>query len=144
MHSFLEQTGCPTVAFSHFGLLVRRMSTSLDALAREIPLGDARSTWVEAYGVHVARLLLEGEEFEFIEPTESSPFHACLRDLGEGLHHVGFVVEDIRDCLQRMEASGVALTDQTPRRGSHGLIAFLSPGLFGPIQIEVCQALGDA
>ena len=141
MESFLAERGVLPYAFSHFGLIVNDIESSLVALG---DLGAAepegvKSVWVEAYSVHVARCMVEGLELEFIQPAGKGMFCESLKGAGEGLHHLGFLVKDIQDCLERLDANKVELIDRTPRSGSHGRIAFLSPGLFAQTCIELCE-----
>ena len=141
MGSFLAERGVIPYAFSHFGLIVNNIETSLAALSdlSGLKLEGVKSAWVEAYAVHVARCMVEGVEVEFIEPAGKSPFYGFLEDGGERLHHLGFLVKDIQDCLRRLDANKVELIDRRARWGSHGRIAFLSPELFGRTCIELCE-----
>lgn len=128
-------------AFSHFGLVVNSIEASIEALSEPDRISSSvlKRDWVEAYAVYVARSTLEGRELEFIEPVGESFFYTFLKEEGEGLHHLAFHVNDIQNCLEKLKADKVELIDKEPRSGSHGKIAFLLPGLFGRMCIELCQ-----
>lgn len=142
MESFLVARSVVPYAFSHFGVIVNDIKSSLAILSRfsGTNFGEAKVTWVEAYAVYVARCIVESKELELIQPMrKESLFYDFLNDGGERLHHVAFLVNDILNCFDRLKAKKVELIDKEPRTGSHGKIVFLSPGLVNRICIELCQ-----
>jgi methylmalonyl-CoA/ethylmalonyl-CoA epimerase len=57
-----------------------------------------------------------------------------------GVHHIAYRVDDLEGALGELRSAGVALIDQTPRRGAGGvLIAFLHPRATGGVLTELCQ-----
>jgi methylmalonyl-CoA/ethylmalonyl-CoA epimerase len=51
-----------------------------------------------------------------------------LEKKGEGLHHVGYRVDDCAAALESVKASGGKVIDEAPRPGSRGtLVAFIHP-----------------
>lgn len=141
MHDFLVAREVRPRAFSHFGIVVRRIDTALAALreATGVPLDVAHRNWVETYQVTVARGLIEGVELEFIEPGGESFFLEALRARGDALQHVSYRVENIEHCLRTLHAGGVALVNEKPRAGSHGAVAFARPAEFVPIYLELTE-----
>jgi methylmalonyl-CoA/ethylmalonyl-CoA epimerase len=83
---------------------------------------------------------------QLLEPLgPDTPVGKFLARRGEGLHHVGYGVEDIRQALAAIGGSGVRLLDQRPRHGSMGAsIAFLHPADLGGVLTELVQAAGPA
>jgi methylmalonyl-CoA/ethylmalonyl-CoA epimerase len=64
---------------------------------------------------------------------------------GEGLHHVGYGVDDIVAALATLGVRGVRLLDERPRHGSMGAsIAFLHPADLGGVLTELVQLAGPA
>ena len=60
---------------------------------------------------------------------------------GEGIHHVGYGVDDVAAALESIGATGVRLVDERPRHGSMGAsIAFLHPKDVGGVLTELVQA----
>ncbi len=95
---------------------------------------------VPEQGVRVAFLPIGGTNLELVEPTAADTGIArFLERHGEGLHHVGIEVEDIHLELDRLIGNNVRVIDRTPRRGPHGLIAFLHPSASGGVLIELVQ-----
>jgi catechol 2,3-dioxygenase-like lactoylglutathione lyase family enzyme len=81
---------------------------------------------------------------QLLEPTRpDSPVGRFLARRGEGLHHVGYGVTDIRAALAAIGATGVRLIDERPRHGSMGAsIAFLHPADVGGVLTELVQPSG--
>jgi methylmalonyl-CoA epimerase len=59
---------------------------------------------------------------------------------GEGLHHIALRVENAKESLSALAASGVEPIDAEPRPGTGGaMIAFLNPNSTGRVLIELVQ-----
>ena len=69
-----------------------------------------------------------------------SPIARSIEKRGEGLHHVGYRVDDCAAALAAMVAAGATAIDAAPRPGSRGTtVAFIHPkGSFGTL-IELVQ-----
>lgn len=72
--------------------------------------------------------------------TPDSPIAKFLEKRGEGLHHVGYRVDDCAAALASIIAAGGRAIDVAPRPGSRGTtVAFVHPkGSFGTL-IELVQ-----
>jgi methylmalonyl-CoA/ethylmalonyl-CoA epimerase len=83
-----------------------------------------------------------GSYVQLIMPTrDDSPVGRFLARNGEGLHHVGYGVADVRAALETVAGRGVRLVDERPRHGSMGAaIAFLHPKDVGGVLTELVQA----
>jgi methylmalonyl-CoA/ethylmalonyl-CoA epimerase len=78
---------------------------------------------------------------QLLEPIgPDSPVGRFLARRGEGLHHVGYGVTDVKAALAAIGATGVRLIDERPRHGSMGAsIAFLHPADLGGVLTELVQ-----
>ena len=81
---------------------------------------------------------------QLLEPLgPDTPVGRFLARRGEGLHHIGYGVDDIAAALADIGGLGVRLLDQRPRHGSMGAsIAFLHPADLGGVLTELVQAAG--
>jgi methylmalonyl-CoA epimerase len=96
---------------------------------------------VERDGVEEALLKVAESYVQLLSPTrDDSPVAKYLANKGEGLHHVGYRVDDCAAALDRVRADGGRLIDEAPRPGSRGTtVAFVHPkGAFGTL-IELVQ-----
>ncbi|HEV3473806.1 MAG TPA: methylmalonyl-CoA epimerase [Actinomycetota bacterium] len=69
-----------------------------------------------------------------------TPVGKFLAKRGEGMHHVGYRVDDVAESLDRLRDLGVELIDEKPRPGSRGTtVAFVHPKGFGGVLVELVQ-----
>ncbi|MEY2473562.1 MAG: methylmalonyl-CoA/ethylmalonyl-CoA epimerase [Actinomycetota bacterium] len=96
---------------------------------------------VESDGVEEALLKVAESYIQLLTPTRpDSPVAKALEKRGEGLHHIGYRVEDCGKALDAIIAAGGTGIDKAPRPGSRGTtVAFVHPkGSFGTL-IELVQ-----
>jgi methylmalonyl-CoA epimerase len=96
---------------------------------------------VESDGVEEALLKVAESYIQLLTPTRSdSPVAKSLEKRGEGLHHIGYRVNNCAEALAAMIAAGATPLDKAPRPGSRGTtVAFIHPkGSFGTL-IELVQ-----
>ena len=96
---------------------------------------------VESDGVEEVLLKVADSYNQLVTPTrDDSPVAKYIATKGEGIHHVGYRVDDCAAALERVRAEGGRLIDEAPRPGSRGTtVAFVHPkGAFGTL-IELVQ-----
>ena len=96
---------------------------------------------VESDGVEEALLKVAESYIQLLTPTRpDSPVAKAIEKRGEGLHHIGFRVNNCAEALAAMIAAGATAIDKAPRPGSRGTtVAFMHPkGSFGTL-IELVQ-----
>jgi len=96
---------------------------------------------VESDGVEEALVKVADSYIQLTAATrEDSPIAKFLAKRGEGLHHVGYRVDNCAEALASMVAAGATPLDQAPRPGSRGTtVAFVHPkSSFGTL-IELVQ-----
>jgi methylmalonyl-CoA/ethylmalonyl-CoA epimerase len=78
---------------------------------------------------------------QLLEPLgPDSPVGKFLARRGEGIHHVGYGVTDVRAALAAIGATGIRLLNERPRHGSMGAsIAFLHPADVGGVLTELVE-----
>ena len=129
--------------------------TEIDHVAIAVnDLEAAIEYYREAYGAEVAHREVvesEGVDEALIKVAESyiqlttgtrpdSAITKFLEKRGEGMHHIGYRVDDVREALAAVVAAGARAIDTEPRPGSRGTtVAFIHPkGSFGTL-IELVQ-----
>jgi methylmalonyl-CoA epimerase len=96
---------------------------------------------VEKDGVEEALLKVADSYVQLLTPVrDDSTVAKYLATKGEGIHHVGYRVDDCAAALERVRAEGGRLIDEAPRPGSRGTtVAFVHPkGAFGTL-VELVQ-----
>ena len=131
----------------HVGIAVRDLETSIELYTSTFGLTVAGRETNEAQGVREAMLYVAdapgGASYvQLLEPlAEDTPVGKFLAARGEGVHHIGYGVEDVARALDDLREQGVRLVDERPRHGSLGAsIAFLHPKSVGGVLTELVQA----
>ena len=84
---------------------------------------------VASDGVEEALLAVADSYVQLLTPTtDDSPVAGFLARRGEGIHHVGYRVDDCAEALRSVKEQGGRVIDEEPRPGSRGTtVAFVHP-----------------
>ena len=124
----------------HTAVVVPDMDEALARYGRLYGVEPSERTRVPGQHVEVAFLSFAGTQLELVQPLDpDSGVARFLERHGESLHHIGFLVEDISAELRELASAGVELIDPEPRRGVHGLIAFVHPRGTGGVLVELVE-----
>jgi methylmalonyl-CoA/ethylmalonyl-CoA epimerase len=96
---------------------------------------------IDSDGVEEALIKVADSYIQLLTPTrDDSPVAKYLANKGEGIHHVGYRVDNCAETLQSVKDHGGKVIDQAPRPGSRGTtVAFVHPkAAFGTL-IELVQ-----
>ena len=125
----------------HVAIAVRDLDAAVGWYREALGATVAHREVVERDGVEEALLAVAGSYVQLLTPTRpDSPVARFLERRGEGLHHVGYRVDDCMEALAAAVAAGATPIDEHPRPGSRGTsVAFLHPkSSFGTL-IELVQ-----
>ncbi|HET6817713.1 MAG TPA: methylmalonyl-CoA epimerase [Mycobacteriales bacterium] len=133
----------------HVGIACRDLDASIDFYVATFGLTVAGRETNETQGVreamlHVADSPAGASYVQLLEPlAPDTPVGKFLDVRGEGVHHIGYGVDDVAVALEQLRDDGVRLVDERPRHGSLGAsIAFLHPKSVGGVLTELVQAAG--
>jgi methylmalonyl-CoA/ethylmalonyl-CoA epimerase len=125
----------------HVGIACRSLRSSIEFYQSTFGLEVAHLEVNEEQGVTEAMLSVgpSGSYVQLLEPLhEDSPVGKFLARRGEGVHHIGYAVEDISEAMAEIGGTGVRVLDSRPRHGSMGAaIAFLHPSDVGGVLTEL-------
>ncbi|MCL4149874.1 UNVERIFIED_CONTAM: hypothetical protein GTU68_028502, partial [Idotea baltica] len=98
---------------------------------------------VASQGVKVAFFNTEAGKIELLQGMNAeSPISKFVEKRGEGMHHVGYLVEDIDASMKSLEKEGYRLLNDTPKRGANNKwICFLHPKDCNGVLTELCQPM---
>ena len=134
----------------HVGIACRDLDAAIARYQATFGLQVVSLEVNEEHGVREAMLavgeVLRPGYVQLLEPLgPDTPVGRFLARRGEGLHHVGYGVQDIGQALDAIGVRGVRLLDERPRHGSMGAsIAFLHPADLGGVLTELVEAAGPA
>ncbi|MGI8825548.1 MAG: methylmalonyl-CoA epimerase [Chloroflexota bacterium] len=127
-------------ALDHTAIAVNSLDEALERYGRLFDAHLVERLHVRDQQIEAAFVSVDGAMLELIEPTsEDSPVARSIQKRGEGLHHIAFAVADIHAELRRLKESGARLVDREPRRGVHGLMAFVHPESTSGVLVELVQ-----
>jgi methylmalonyl-CoA epimerase len=122
-------------------IAVNDLDAAVDFYARAFGAEVRHRETVDSDGVEEALIKVADSYIQLTAATRAdSPIAKFLERRGEGLHHVGYRVDDCAAALASMVAAGATPIDSAPRPGSRGTtVAFVHPrGAFGTL-IELVQ-----
>ena len=125
----------------HIAIAVRDLEAAIEYYQKAFGATVDHREVVESDGVEEALLKVAESYIQLLTPTTpDSPVAKAIEKRGEGLHHIGYRVNDCAEALAAMIAAGATPIDKAPRPGSRGTtVAFLHPkGSFGTL-IELVQ-----
>jgi methylmalonyl-CoA/ethylmalonyl-CoA epimerase len=129
----------------HIGIAVRDLEAAVDEYRSAFGLQPVHRELVEDQGVEEV-LLKVGESYvQLLSATgPETPVGRFLDKRGEGLHHVGYRVDDVAGTLEALRAAGIPLVDERPRPGSRGTsVAFVHPKGLRGVLVELVQEPGE-
>jgi methylmalonyl-CoA/ethylmalonyl-CoA epimerase len=96
---------------------------------------------IEKDGVEEALLKVADSYVQLLTPIrDDSTVAKFLASKGEGIHHVGYRVDDCAQALESVKAHGHRVIDEAPRPGSRGTtVAFVHPKTAFGTLIELVQ-----
>jgi methylmalonyl-CoA epimerase len=120
---------------------VRDLDAAVDFYQRAFGATVAHREIVDSDGVEEALVKVADSYIQLTAATrDDSPIAKAIEKRGEGLHHIGYRVDDCQAALDAMVAAGATPIDKAPRPGSRGTtVAFIHPkGACGTL-IELVQ-----
>ena len=125
----------------HIAIAVRDLEAAVEYYQKAFGATIDHREVVESDGVEEVLMKVAESYIQLLTPTNpDSPVAKAIEKRGEGLHHIGYRVNNCAEALVSMIAAGATPIDKAPRPGSRGTtVAFMHPkGSFGTL-IELVQ-----
>lgn len=125
----------------HIGIAVRNLDTANDLYAKLLGKPHYKIEEVLSEGVRTSFFEVGESKIELLEGiTADSPISKFVEKRGEGIHHIAFGVENIREEMDRLEAEGFRLLNKEPKQGADNkLVCFVHPKSAAGVLVELCQ-----
>jgi len=139
-----------TWEFTHVGTVVRNLEQAIEyfqslGIGPFIPNASEAVTDRKVYG-KPAKITLRGAaavvgpiKFEVLQPVEGNSIQKeFLESKGEGINHIGFVVDDLEGEVKKLEERGFRAisTGKIPPKGG---FAYVDTSKIGGVMIELIQ-----
>lgn len=125
----------------HIGIAVKNLDKSNALFARLLGAEAYKIEMVQSEGVRTSFFEVSGVKIELLEAIKSdSPIANFIEKRGEGIHHLAFAVDDIRQAVEEYKKEDFHFINESPRDGADNkLICFLHPKATNGVLIELCQ-----
>jgi len=123
----------------HVAVAVPRIEETLPFFRDTLGLAPGAIRDLPDQRVRVVFLGDDRQRIELVQPLD--PDTGVGRFVAErgrpALHHVCYVVDDLKGTLVRLERQGIELIDRAPRHGAEGDVAFVHPRASAGVLIEL-------
>ena len=125
----------------HVAIAVNDLESAIDFYRETFGCEVEHRETVEPDGVEEVLLKVADSYVQLLTPTrDDSTVAKYLATKGEGIHHVGYRVDDCAQALESVKAHGHRVIDEKPRPGSRGTtVAFIHPKTAFGTLIELVQ-----
>ena len=124
----------------HAAVCVKDVDEALAKYKQALGLSPTLREVVASQKTEAVLLPIGDASIELISPKGNEGLERFLEKRGPGLHHLALEVEGIEAALATLKALGVALLDETPRKGARGhKVAFLHPKATGGLLVELVE-----
>jgi methylmalonyl-CoA/ethylmalonyl-CoA epimerase len=130
----------------HVGIAVHDLDASIAFYERVFGVEFTYRHKVDDQGVEEAMGQVGESWIQLLMPLgPDTPVGKFLASKGEGVHHIGYGVKDVKAALAECGDAGLKLIDHAPRPGSRGAsIAFIHPKSVGGVLTELVQEPDEA
>ena len=124
----------------HIGIAVKSLEAGVRYYEETLGLHCEMVEEVASQKVRTAFFPCGEVHLELLEATDpESPIARFIEKNGEGVHHIAFRTDDIRQQLKKASDSGVRLIHEVPFEGAaNKLVAFLHPKFTHGVLTELC------
>ena len=125
----------------HIGIAVKSLESARLFYERVLGLTCYKTETVEDQKVRTAFYRIGEVKLELLESTDpEGPVARFIERRGEGIHHIAFKVEALKNSVETLQQKGIKLIDLKPRPGADGMnIAFLHPSAASGVLVELCE-----
>jgi len=125
----------------HIGIAVKDIKSADETFSRLLGTSPYKVEDVVSEGVTTSFFKLGDVKIELLEAqNDDSPIAKFIAKRGEGIHHLAFAVDDIRESVKKYEALGFEVINREPKPGADNkLVVFLHPKSAHGVLVELCQ-----
>ena len=129
----------------HIGIAVKDLQSSNDLYTRLLGVPHYKTETVEHENVITSFFSSGPNKIELLEATSTESAIAKFIDKrGEGLHHVAFEVDNIKEEMARLKNEGFILLYDEPKRGADNKwVCFIHPKSVNGVLVELCQEISE-
>ena len=125
----------------HIGIAVKSLEEAIKYYEGVLGLKCYALEEVKDQKVKTAFFKIGDTKIELLESTEpDGPIGKFIEKRGEGIHHIAFAANNLKESLNELKEKNISLIDETSRKGAEGLnIVFLHPKSTFGVLTELCE-----
>jgi methylmalonyl-CoA/ethylmalonyl-CoA epimerase len=126
---------------AHIGIAVKDLGVSSELFHKLLGRRPDHAEHLPEHKVRTAMFTVGGSQLELTEGTDpSSPIARFIQKRGEGVHHISFIVDDLKSEVTRLRELGFQMIDEEPHLGADGYyVVFMHPKSTNGVLIELSQ-----
>lgn len=130
----------------HIGIAVSNIEDANNIYKSLLGYSHYKTEIVESEGVNTSFFICGESKIELLEATNpESPVAKFIDKRGEGIHHIAFLVSDIKAEIKRLKKEGFIVLNDEPRRGADNKwVVFLHPKSSKGVLVELCQEINNS
>ena len=125
----------------HLGIAVTDINAANNLYESLLGVAPYKMEEVETEGVLTSFFECGESKIELLQATHpDSPIAKYIDKRGEGIHHIAFAVDNIKDEISRLKELGFSVLNETPKKGADNKwVAFVHPKSSHGVLVELCQ-----
>ncbi len=124
---------------SHLGFAVKNLEEARDFYRKVFKLESSAPIVAACGSINVSMVKVGEVSIELLEPSQEEGVIAkFLEKRGEGFHHICFEVDDIKEEISFLTASGIKVLGE-PSPGAEGMSVFLHPSATHGVLVELVE-----
>lgn len=125
----------------HIGIAVKSLGLSDELFEKLLGKESYKKETVEREGVITSFYETGQSKIELLEASNpESPISKFIVKKGEGIHHLAFGVDNIKNEIERLKNNGFQFISEEPKEGADNkLVVFLHPKSTNGVLVELCQ-----
>lgn len=127
----------------HIAIAVKSLSNSIPLFEKLLGSPCYKIEEVESEQVKTAFFETGDSKIELLEGQDpDGVISKFIEKKGEGMHHIAFGVEDIKEKIKSLKQEGFEFISEIPKKGADNKwIVFLHPKCTNGVLIELCQEI---
>src|SRR5690606_5802949 len=128
------------IKIEHLGIAVKDLGVSNELFRKLLGKPSYKEEKVEGEAVKTSFFEIGESKMELLEAmNENSAIAKYLDKNREGIHHIAFAVDDLRDEIQRLKNEGFEFINEIPKEGADNkMVVFLHPKTTNGVLVELC------
>ena len=127
----------------HIGIAVKDLATANETYSKLLGIPHYKTEEVASEKVTTSFFRVGTNKIELLASTDPAGVIAkFIEKKGEGIHHIAYAVENIREEMQRLKSEGFVLLNEEPKKGADNkLVCFVHPKNTHGVLMELCEEI---